>query len=439
MHQSLTAFVWLACGMGALSLLTPCVFPMIPITVSYFTDHGARDRSGALGNAIIFGLGIVLTFTALGMAMALLFGAGSVNRMAANPWVNLLLTAIFLGFGFSLFGAFSIRVPGGLLNRLGGVSRRKGTGRLFGTLVMGLVFTLTSFTCTAPFIGTMLVLAAAGDWKWPLIGMLAFSAVFALPFFILALVPQLLSQMPKAGGWLNSVKVVMGFLEVAAAMKFLANADLIWHWGIFTRETVLAIWVAIGILTVVYLLGKFQMPHDSLVSTISASRAVLAIAFLAVSIWLGTGLFGRSLGGMDAFLPLAPAQPASAASADPAGHSASLSWIENNFPAALAQARQQNKPLFVNFTGYTCTNCRWMEANMFSRPQIKSRLRNFVRAELYTDGQGKVYADQQKLENDRFGTVALPLYAIVSPSGKTVATFLGLTRKPSEFLAFLSK
>lgn len=430
--------------MGAISLLTPCVFPMIPITVSYFTDHGARERGGAIVNAIVFGLGIVLTFTALGMAMALLFGAGSVNRFAANPWINLLLTAIFLGFAFSLFGAFELRLPSGLVNKLSNASRQKRGGRFAGTLLMGLVFTLTSFTCTAPFIGTMLVLAAAGSWQWPLAGMLAYATVFALPFFVLALVPQLLSQMPKSGGWLNSVKVVMGFLEAAAAMKFLANADLIWHWGIFTRSVVLAVWVAIGLMTVMYLLGKFQMPHDTPLATVSAGRMVLAIAFLACTVWLGTGLLGRSLGSVEAFLPqtvdaASPAALASARAPNPAGNAGQLTWILNNFPAALAQAKLQNKPVFVNFTGYTCTNCRWMEANMFPKPRVKAKLAQFVRAELYTDGQGKIYTAQQNLENNRFGTVALPLYAIISPSGKTVATFLGLTHNPAEFLAFLDK
>ena len=249
-------------GMGALSLLTPCVFPMIPITVSYFTSHSAYSRSQAIRNALIYGLGIVLTFTALGLGLAFAFGAGGVNQLAANPWINLLITAIFLGFALSLFGAFFIQIPPSLVTKLDGITRRRGTGELIGALLMGLTFTLTSFTCTSPFVGTVLVMAAQGSWKWPLVGMIAFSTIFALPFFVLALMPQLAAQLPKSGAWMNSVKVVMGFLEIAAAMKFLSNADLIWHWGIFTRDAVLVIWIVIAILVAVYLIGKLPMWHE---------------------------------------------------------------------------------------------------------------------------------------------------------------------------------
>ena len=438
-QQSLGAFLWLAFGMGALSLLTPCVFPMIPITISYFTSHSANSRGGALRQAIVYSLGIILTFTALGMLLALVFGAGGVNQLAANPWVNLLITAIFLGFALSLFGAYFIQVPTGLVSRLDRIAHRPGTGKFAGTLLMGLTFTLTSFTCTSPFVGTLLVTAAGGSWQWPLLGMLAFSTIFALPFFVLALAPQLLSQLPRSGGWLNSVKVVMGFLEIAAAMKFLSNADLIWHWGIFSREVVLAVWVAVGILAVLYLLGKFQMPHDSPVQSIAAPRMLAAIFFLSVSIWLGTGLFGRPLGEIESFLPPPSDIEAGSSPGSSKGGSqpAEMSWILNDYPAALAAAKQQGKPIFIDFTGYTCTNCRWMEANMFSRPEVKQELNRFVRVRLYTDGSGAVYEQQQEMERKRFDTVALPLYTVLTPAGTTVSTFPGLTRNPDEFLKFL--
>jgi thiol:disulfide interchange protein len=437
-QQSLGAFIWLALGMGALSLLTPCVFPMIPITVSYFTSHSANDRGGALRRAVVYSLGIILSFTALGMALALVFGAGGVNQLAANPWVNLLITTIFLGFALSLFGAYFIQVPTGLIGKLDSVAHRPGTSDFVGTLLMGLTFTLTSFTCTSPFVGTLLVTAAGGSWQWPLIGMLAFSTVFALPFFVLALAPQLMAQLPRSGGWLNSVKVVMGFLEIAAAMKFLSNADLIWHWGIFSREVVLAVWVAIGILSVLYLLGKFQMSHDSPVPTVTAPRVLAAIFFLSLSIWLGTGLFGRPLGEIESFLPPPSDIETNAASANSSTREpAEMSWILNDYPAALAQAKLQNKPIFIDFTGYTCTNCRWMEANMFSRPEVRKELNNFVRVRLYTDGSGAVYEQQQEMERQRFDTVALPFYTVLSSSGTVVSTFPGLTRNPDEFLKFL--
>jgi thiol:disulfide interchange protein len=369
--------------------------------------------------------------------LALVFGAGGVNQLAANPWVNLLITAIFLGFALSLFGAYFIQVPTGLIGKLDSLAHRPGTSDFIGTLLMGLTFTLTSFTCTSPFVGTLLVTAAGGSWQWPLIGMLAFSTVFALPFFVLALAPQLMAQLPRSGGWLNSVKVVMGFLEIAAAMKFLSNADLIWHWGIFSREVVLAIWVAIGILSVLYLLGKFQMPHDSPVASVTALRVLAAILFLSISIWLGTGLFGRPLGEIESFLPPPSDIETNGATAARSREPAEMSWILNDYPTALAQAKLQNKPIFIDFTGYTCTNCRWMEANMFSRPEVRKELNNFVRVRLYTDGSGAIYEQQQEMERQRFDTVALPFYTVLSSSGAVVSTFPGLTRNPDEFLKFL--
>lgn len=437
-QQSLGSFIWLAAVMGALSLLTPCVFPMIPITVSYFTNHAGASRKSAIGSALIYGIGIILTFTALGMLLAVVFGAGGVNQLAANPWVNLLITAIFLGFAFSLFGAYFIQVPPSLMGKLDAITRSKEGSGAIGALLMGFTFTLTSFTCTAPFVGTLLVMTAQGNWRWPLAGMLAFSTVFAIPFFLLALAPQMMSKLPKAGGWMVQVKVVMGFLEIAAAMKFLSNADLVWRWGIFTRQVVLAVWVGIGVLSVLYVLGYFRMEHDSPVESVGAARVTVAIVFLATTIWLVPGLFGRPLGELESFLP----PEIGAASSNGVSSTATAAkkepeWILNNYDAALAAAKQQNKLVFIDFTGYTCTNCRWMEANMFPRPEVASEMDKFVRVRLYTDGEGDLYARQQKMQQDKFGTVALPLYAIVRNDGSTVATFPGLTRNPTEFLSFL--
>ncbi|HEV8591365.1 MAG TPA: cytochrome c biogenesis protein CcdA, partial [Pyrinomonadaceae bacterium] len=224
----LWAFLWLAVTLGALSLLTPCVFPMIPITVSYFTNHSSGSRAKAVRLATVYSIGIIATFTLLGMLLAIFVGAAGINLFAANPWINLLITGIFLFFAFNLFGAYEITIPSSILTRLDQLTRShegEGSG-VIGALLMGLTFTLTSFTCTSPFVGTILVSASQGNWQMPLIGMLAFSTVFAIPFFILALVPQWVSQLPRAGGWMNSVKVAMGFLEVAAAMKFISNVDL---------------------------------------------------------------------------------------------------------------------------------------------------------------------------------------------------------------------
>jgi thiol:disulfide interchange protein len=440
--QSLGSFIWLAAVMGALSLLTPCVFPMIPITVSYFTNHASGARKSAIFTAIIFTVGIILTFTALGMLLAVIFGAGGVNQLAANPWINLLITAIFLGFAFSLFGAYFIQVPPSLMDKLNSITRNKEGNQVVGALLMGFTFTLTSFTCTSPFVGTLLVMTAQGNWRWPLAGMLAFSTVFATPFFLLALAPQMMSQLPKVGGWMNSVKVVMGFLEIAAAMKFLSNADLIWHWGIFTRQVVLAVWVGIGVLTVLYVLGYFRMEHDSPIESVGAARLTVAIVFLAVTIWLVPGLFGRQLGELESFLPPelgASVSPPTTSPASYANLQHEAGWILNDYDGALQQAKQENRLVFVDFTGYTCTNCRWMEANMFPRPEVSKEMNKFVRARLYTDGAGEVFERQQKMQQEKFGTVALPYYAILRADGSPVNVFPGLTRNANEFLAFLQK
>jgi len=270
----------------------------------------------------------------------------------------------------------------------------------------------------------------------PLVGMLAFSSVFALPFFVLALVPQWVSQLPRAGGWMNSVKVAMGFLEVAAAMKFISNVDLVWKWGIFTRDVVLAVWIAIGVVLSLYLLGKFQLSHDTKPERLGALRMIAAVASLAVSFYLLTGLFGSKLGELESFLP-PDLNRASAKSLR--GGSDELDWTSNNYEGVLAKAKAENKRVFVDFTGYTCTNCRWMEANVFTKSEVRNELGKFLLSRLYTDGEGEVYERQQQMEQDMFGTVALPFYAILDGDGKTVATFAGLTRNTPEFIDFLQK
>ena len=432
---SLWPFLWLAMTVGALSLLTPCVFPMVPITVSYFTKHAAGSRRKAVQQALTYVAGIVLTFTALGMVMALLVGATSLNRFAANPWVNILITGIFLAFALSLFGVVDLALPSALANTLEALTRRRGNDTL-ATLLMGLTFTLTSFTCTAPFIGTLLVMAAGGDWQWPLAGLVAFSTVFALPFFVLALMPQWMALLPTSGGWLNSVKVLMAFLEVAAAMKFLSNVDLVWGWGVFTHDVVLATWVAIFVLMALYVLGLFRLAHDAPVRHVGIARLTTAVVCGTTAAWLMTGLVGKPLGELEAFLP-PPASQAGGVAAQ-AG-SVELPWILNDYAQALATARRDGKHVFIDFTGYTCTNCRWMEANMFPREDVRRQLAGFVLARLYTDGDGEIFDRQQRLQQEKYKTVALPFYAVVTADGEPIASFPGLTRDPAQFVAFLKQ
>ncbi len=434
----LWSFLLLAISLGALSLLTPCVFPMIPITVSYFTNHSAGSRSRSVRLASVYSLGIIATFTILGMLLAIFVGAAGINLFAANPWINLLITAIFLFFAFNLFGAYEITIPTGVLTKLDSLTRSKegeGSG-IIGALLMGLTFTLTSFTCTSPFVGTILVSASQGEWQRPLLGMLAFSTVFALPFFILALAPQLLAQLPRAGGWMNSVKVAMGFLEVAAAMKFISNVDLVWKWGIFTRDVVLSVWIAVGVVLTIYLLGKFQLSHDSKPERLGAFRMFAAVVSLAVSFYLLTGLFGAKLGELESFLP--PDLNKSSARMSGKGEE-ELKWMKDDYAGALAKAKAENKRVFIDFTGYTCTNCRWMEANVFPKKEVEDELKKFVLVQLFTDGEGEIYERQQQMEQDMFGTVALPFYAVMDSDGKTKGTFPGLTRNTAEFVDFLKK
>ncbi|MGH7592548.1 MAG: protein-disulfide reductase DsbD family protein, partial [Gemmatimonadales bacterium] len=397
---SLPLFLWLAAVMGALSLLTPCVFPMIPITVSYFTRANETARGRPARNALVYAGGIMASFTVLGMAIAVLVGAGGINRLAANPWINLLITGIFVAFAFNLFGAYQIALPASLLTRLDGVTRRAGGNETTGIMLMGLTFTLTSFTCTAPFVGTVLVTAAQGSWIWPIGGLLVFSAVFALPFFLLALIPSAVAKLPRAGTWLQSVKVMMGFIELATAMKFLSNADLILRWGVFTRTVVLAIWLGIALVAVLYLSGLVGWLRHQPVHRPNALRLALALAILALAAFIGRGLSGRRLGEIEAFLP----PPEGAVTSGTTAVRGELSWLVNDYDGGLARARSEKKQMMVDFTGYTCTNCRWMEANMFPRADVTQALARFVRVRLYTDGQGELYQRQQRIEQEKLNT-----------------------------------
>lgn len=426
-------FIWLAMSFGALSLLTPCVFPMIPITVSYFTKNAAESHLGSVRDALLYAGGIILTFTALGIALALLFGAAGINQFAANPWINLLIMGIFLTFAFSLLGAYNIGIPPSILNRLDKLTRSKEGSKTLGLLLMGLTFSLTSFTCTAPLVGTILVAAANGKLFYPIVGMLAFSSVFALPFFVLAIAPRLLHSLPSSGGWMNALKVVMGFLEIGAALKFLSNADLVWGWGIFTREVVIAGWTGLSVLIVLYLLGVFKLVHDYGEVKIGLVRVLNAFLFMTLAFYLLTGLFGAKLGEIESFLP--PMKESLTGSTN--GSDGELGWIVNDLGKAQTAAREQNKPILIDFTGYTCTNCRWMEVNMFPKPSVRGEMEKYVRVRLYTDGEGEPYEGFQKMQEARFGTVALPLYAIVSPNDEIITRFEGLTRNEEEFAGFL--
>ncbi len=436
--QGMGAYIWFALAMGGLALLTPCVFPMIPITVSYFTKREVSRRR-AMGDAALYSAGIVLTFTLLGFLLTAIFGAGGINRVATNPLVNILIAAVFVLFALSLFGVLEIGLPSRWVN----LADRKSSsmGGPLGILLMALTFSLTSFTCTVPFVGTVMVTSTQGQWWWALLGVTAFALVFSAPFFLLALFPSWLKSLPKSGNWMNAVKITMGFLELAAALKFISNVDLVYQWELITRPIFITIWLALALMTTAYLLGRFYFPHELRADTVGAGRVLAATLFLAVSFYLLRGLFGFPLGELDAFLP--PRDYGATVSfslfsgSDPTGERGET-WL-TDYEQALQVAAASKKPVFIDFTGYTCTNCRWMEANIFVRPEVEALFRRFVLVRLYTDGTKPEHRRNLEFEQERFGTIALPLYVIMTSADEPVATFPGLTRDPAEFISFLEK
>jgi thiol:disulfide interchange protein len=435
-ETSIWRFILAAAGFGLLALLTPCVFPMVPITVSFFTKRNAGSRKEATKDAVLYALGIIVTFVALGFILSLIAGPAGINQFAANPWANLLIAAIFIAFALNLFGLFEIGVPSSILSKLNSTAQQS-KNRMFSVVLMGFVFSLTSFTCTVPFVGTLMVAFSRGSWFVPLIGMVVFAGVFALPFFLLALFPSLMKSLPRSGSWLNNVKVVMGFLEIAAALKFFSNVDLIWSWHFFSRDLVLAAWIAIAIITTLYLLGRFQLSHDTPVEHIGALRVMIAVTFLSVGVYLYTGFHGQPLGQLDAFLPPYDASDVQTAALGPAGSASAMErWIPS-YTEALAEAKLTHKNIFIDFTGYTCTNCRAMEKTVFSRQDVQQIFSNFVLARLYTDNGSSLNDSNRTIEEQRFNTIALPYYVIVSPDDKPLATFPGFTRDAEAFKSFL--
>lgn len=436
------AFSWyyllvaVVAGLGA--LVTPCVYPMIPITVSFFTKRNAGSRTEAVKDALLYGFGIILTFVLLGFLLNLLF-SGGIQGFAANPLTNIGVAVVFLLFALNLFGLFEIGVPSALLSKLNSTAQSS-KNRVASVMLMGFVFSLTSFTCSVPFVGSAFGAFKAGSYLTPIIGLTVFGTVFALPFVILALVPSMVKQMPRSGGWLNSVKVVMGFLEVAVAIRYLSNADLILHWEFFSRDLVIASWVAIAIITTLYLLGRFQLSHDTPVEHIGALRVMLSVLVLSIGVYLYTGLHGRPLGQIDAFLPPeseAALGTAGAGTADISQRPIAPAMWHDRYTEALAEAKRTGKNVFIDFTGYTCTNCRAMEATVFSRSDIKTIFSNFVLARLYTDNGTALNDSNRDMEETRFKTSALPYYVIVSPNDEPLATFPGFTRDVEAFKSFL--
>ena len=437
--QGWWAFLLVAFGFGLATIFTPCVFPMIPITMSYFLNRQAGAGAGVTGTnsdtirqAVVFCLGIIVLFSGLGLLTTALVGPAGVSQLGANPWVNGFITALFIAFGLSLLGAFEITIPSSILTRLNQSSEK---GGFAGTLLMGLTFSLASFACIGPFVGTLLAASVGGSLARPVAGMVTFAAGLALPFFLLALFPSYLKSLPRSGGWLARVKVVMGFVILAASLKYFASMDQVLEWGVLTRERFLAAWIVLTGMAGLYLLGFLRLEGIKADDRMGLGRLLTGMAFLMLALTFVPGMFGGRLGFWDSYVPAAD----SAGTPGGAGSQASLTWMKNQYREALDQARREGKLVFVNFTGYACANCHWMESNMFPRPEIAAALRNFVLVELYTDGTD---ADSEKnvaLEDAKFKTIASPFYAIMDPDEKVIATFDERTTDTKKFLAFLQK
>ncbi len=425
--EDLSTFLLVAFGLGLAAVFTPCVFPMIPFTLSYFIGQG--DKKGSLSQAIVFCLGIVVLFTGMGVILSAVLGPFAVVQLSANPWVNLTISAVFFAFALSMLGAFEIMLPSSLLTKLNQASEG---GGYVGALLMGLTFSLTSFACVGPFVGTLLAASVQGDKLQPVLGMTAFSSGLATPFFILALFPSYLKKLPRSGVWMMRVKVVMAFLILAAMLKYLSNVDSVLQLNLLTRERFLAGWMILFAAAAAYLLGWLRLEGIKAEQDVTIPRLLLGLFLLAFSLSLWPGMSGASLGDLDAYVPLATKSVGGGAG----GYSA-LPWKKNDLAGALAQAKAEGKQVFVNFTGYACTNCHWMKANMFPRAEIAAALGKYILVELYTDGTDAASEQNQKVQESRFATAAIPFYVILDADGKTVRGFPGLTKDAQEFLKFL--
>jgi thiol:disulfide interchange protein len=437
-QPSIWTTIIIAVAGGAASLLTPCVFPMVPITVSFFTKRVENRKGKGLRDALAYALGIIGTFTGLGLIFSLVFGASGVQTFTSSPAVSIFIAAIFIIFAFSLFGAFELQLPTGLLNKLNAKSQQ-GSG-IGSVLLMGLTFSLASFSCTGPLVGAALVSAAKGNWFYPLISMLTFSTVLAAPFFLLALFPNAMSSLPKAGGWMNNIKVVLAFVLLAVSLKFLNAAFIDWGIGI-SRDLFLAIWVGCCLLTSLYILGVFRMAHDAPVQGMGVTRVLLSLLFMAFTVYFLAGIMGKPMGFFEGYLP-AGEETAQTASIIPTASAKGATEADNiwydNYQTALEKAKATNKCILIDFSGRHCTNCVLMERNIFPKPKIQELLGKFIKVRLIIDVNEEPYISNKKFEYEHFNTVAMPYYVILTPDEQVLGTSASTTDE-NEYAQFLQK
>ncbi|MBS4012587.1 MAG: thioredoxin family protein [Bacteroidetes bacterium] len=458
---------------GLLALLTPCVFPMIPLTVSYFLRNAGKKRSRAIRDALFYGISIVFSYVVLGMAISIIFGADTLNMLATSPAFNIFFFALLVFFAAAFLGAFELTIPASWSNKLD--SKAEKSGGLIGVFLMGVVFVLVSFSCTGPIVGTLLVEAASGGSLFsPAVGMLGFSLALAIPFSLFAVFPTALKSLPKSGGWMNSVKVVLGFIVLAFALKFLATADSVAQWGLFSREFFIVIWMSLFLLLGLYLLGKIKFAHDSDVSHISVPRLFLAIVSFSFVFYLLPGLFGAPLKTVSSFLP-----PITSQSFDLSRGISSTQTVSNDiytgksvkegvygllaftdYEEGMEAARKAGKPVFLDFTGFGCSNCRKMEAAVWSDPRVLDRLKNnFVKISLYVDDRTMLPEDQwfvdksggrereirrvgQKwsiFQAERYEINTQPYYLILDHNENSLVTPRGLNTNIEEYIEFLDE
>lgn len=467
------ALFFLGFGGGLLALLTPCVFPMIPLTVSFFTKQ-SKTRAKGIRNGIIYGLSIVILYTAIGVLVILLFGKDSLHELSTNTYFNLFLFALLVVFAISFFGAFEITLPSALANKLDRASDRQG---LIGIFFMAATLTVVSFSCTGPILGSAISL---GDPAQLTTTMFGFSVALGLPFALFAVFPGWLNSLPQSGGWLNSVKVSLGFVELAFAFKFLSNADLVEQWHLLEREVFIAIWVACSLLLTLYLLGFITMPHDSKIERLSVTRAMFAVASLVFTLYLIPGLWGAPLKLISGFPPpdFYAEQPYGlyGQSGGGGGHGNDHAVVDDNgcngdgghcpknlgcyhdYEAGMACAKETGKPVMLDFTGWACVNCRKMEEQVWSDPRVWDRLNeDFVLVSLYVDEQSKLPENERfyseaiekevtrvgqkwvDFEISRFNHNTQPLYAIIDHDGKPVHETASYDPDIEKFIEWLDR
>lgn len=397
---------------GLLAIFTPCVWPIIPMTVSFFLKKG-----GGLKDAILYGLSIVILYVGLGLLVTVIFGASALNELSTNAIVNIIFFLILVIFALSFFGLFEITLPDSWSTALD--SKARSTGGFLSILLMAFTLVIVSFSCTGPIIGTLLVEAAGKSLLAPAIGMLGFAVALALPFSLFAMFPQWLKQAPKSGDWMTSFKVVLAFLELALSLKFLSVADLAYGWGILPRWLFIAIWIACFAGIGIYLLWNIK----NVSTTRKIIRALVIIPSLAFAGYLVPGLWGAPVKAISAFAPPMEIEGRE---------------VFNDYDEGLAYARQSGKPIIIDFTGYGCVNCRKMEAFVLANDSVKSRLQNYVFIELFVDDKRDGVGDRNsQIQREQFGANAQPFYVQLDENGKQVAEPMVFTTDPMEFINWL--